>query len=176
MGCKSARVLGEENRIGQHVPERYLDDRDDLKGTRLKILCRLGALPVMRRVGRELQPPWPKVTRTCHTCNNGEIEDVEHFIMRCPSYDNPRNNMLTDVRTVIDRSPIALNAAGFDAMSQGDQCKILLGQRIGDPVAENRLDRNIKRFLRKAWNIRAPVTAAVNAVLGKEYEVFTWRR
>jgi hypothetical protein len=42
---------GEENRIGQHVPERYLDDRDDLKGTRLKCLSRLGALPVMGHIG-----------------------------------------------------------------------------------------------------------------------------
>ena len=44
---------GEENWMSQHVPERYLDDRDELKGTRLTILCRVGALPVMRRVGRE---------------------------------------------------------------------------------------------------------------------------
>jgi hypothetical protein len=27
--------LGKENWIGQHVPERYSDDRDDLKGTHL---------------------------------------------------------------------------------------------------------------------------------------------
>ena len=50
---------GETDRLGQHVPERYLDDRDRLKGTRLKMLCRTGALPVMRRIGRELSPPWP---------------------------------------------------------------------------------------------------------------------
>jgi hypothetical protein len=49
--------FGEEDRIGQHVPERYLDDRNDFKGARLKALCRLGALPVMRRVGREQKPP-----------------------------------------------------------------------------------------------------------------------
>jgi hypothetical protein len=167
---------GEEERLGQHVPERYLDDREDLKGTRLKVLCRVGALPVMRRVGREQVPPWPKATRTCPACNNGEIEDVEHFIMRCPDYESPRRSMMADVRMMIDRSPIALNAVNFDAMSQGDQCKILLGQRIGDPVTENRIDRDIKRYLRKAWNIRAPVTASVNRVLGKEYEVFVWRR
>jgi hypothetical protein len=34
----------------------------------------------------------------------------------------------------------------------------------------------MKRYLKKAWNIRAPVTASVNAVLGKEYEVVVWRR
>jgi hypothetical protein len=83
---------------------------------------------------------------------------------------------MADVPTVIDRSSIALTPANFDAMSHKEQCNILLGQRIGDPVAENRIDRNIKRYLKKAWNIRAPVTASVNVVLGKEYEVFVWRR
>jgi hypothetical protein len=57
---KNPRQYSLENLLGQHVPERYLDDRDDLKGTRLKILSRLGALPVMRRVGKEQKPPWPR--------------------------------------------------------------------------------------------------------------------
>ena len=51
---------GEVDRLGQHVPERYLDDRTNLKGTRLKMLCRLGCLPLMDRVGREASPTWPK--------------------------------------------------------------------------------------------------------------------
>ena len=45
----------EEGRLGRLVPERYLDDRDCLKDTRLKLLCRLNCLPVMDRVGREAQ-------------------------------------------------------------------------------------------------------------------------
>jgi hypothetical protein len=44
-------MSGELDRLGQYVPERYLDDRDSLKGTRLKLLCRTGSLPVMARVG-----------------------------------------------------------------------------------------------------------------------------
>ena len=48
---------GETGRLGQHVPERYLDDRANLKGTRLKMLSRLGCLPLMHRVGREAKPP-----------------------------------------------------------------------------------------------------------------------
>jgi hypothetical protein len=84
--------------------------------------------------------------------------------------------MMADIRMVIERSSIALTPAIFDAMSHKEQCNILLGQRIGDPVAKNRIDRNIMRYLKKAWNIRAPVTASVNAMLEKEYEVFVWRR
>ena len=163
---------GEEDKLGQHVPERYLDDREDLKGTRLKLLCRTGALPVMRRVGREARPSWPKAMRTCLTCNNGQVEDVEHFIMQCSSYENHRRTMMADARRTLHRSPAVLTAASFDAMSQGDQCQVLLGKRFGDPIAENRLDRTVKRFLRKAWTARAPVTASVNTVLKKEYEVF----
>ena len=68
---------GEVGRRCQHVPERYLDDRDDLKGTRLKLLCRIGSLPVMDKVGRELKPPWPKDCRVCYVCNTGVIEDVD---------------------------------------------------------------------------------------------------
>jgi hypothetical protein len=52
--------------------------------------------------------------------------------------------MLADVRTVIDRSSIAHTPAIFDGMSHKKQCYIILGQRIGDPVAENRIDRNFK--------------------------------
>jgi hypothetical protein len=160
---------GEEDKLGQHVPERYLDDRQDLKGTRT------GSLPVMRRVGREMEPPWPKPTRTCPTCNNGQVEDVEHFIMRCPSYDTPRGVMLSDARKALDRSPADLTASVFGAMSKEDQSHVLLGKRFGDPTAENRIDRSVKRFLRKAWTIRAPVTARVNAVLGKQYDVYEWK-
>ena len=167
---------GEDDKIGQHVPERYLDDREDLKGTRLKLLCRTGCLPVMRRVGREARPPWPKATRTCVKCNNGHVEDVEHFILRCSSYEKHRNIMLADARKVFDRSTAALTAADFDAMSPKEQCQVLLGKRFGDPSAENRLDRSVKRFLRKAWTTRAPVTDRINAVLGTQYEVFVWKR
>jgi hypothetical protein len=62
VGSKSPRILllnatgvKESDRPVQHVPERYLDDRDDLKSTCLQCLPRLRALPVnlMRSTGSE---------------------------------------------------------------------------------------------------------------------------
>ena len=130
----------------------------------------------MRRVGREQRPPWPKATRTCMMCNSGQVEDVEHFMMQCSHYETHRSKMMVDVRKTLNRAQAGITAAGFDAMSQRAQSHILLGKRIDDPVVENRVDRTVKRFLRKAWTARTPLTNSINAVLGKEYEVFTYRR
>ena len=56
-------------------------------------------------------------------------------------------------------------------MSSQAQCVVILGRRIGDPIAENRIDASVKRYLTKAWNLRAGVTARINAVLGTAYDV-----
>ena len=53
-------------------------------------------------------------------------------------------------------------------MCSQDQCDVLLGKRIGDPVAEDRIDSVVKRYLTKAWNLRAE--AKINAVLGTAYD------
>jgi hypothetical protein len=40
LGTKEEKK-GEKDLIGRHVPEQYLDDREDLKGRRPKVLCRV---------------------------------------------------------------------------------------------------------------------------------------
>jgi hypothetical protein len=69
--------------------------------------------------------------------------------------------MLSDTCKALDRSTSNITALGFTAMSEGQQSHVLLGKRFGDPAAEYRIDRSVKRFLRKAWTIRAPVTARI---------------
>ena len=61
----------------------------------------------------------------------------------------------------------------FETTPPVDQMAMLLGKRIGAPEAEDRLDRACKRFLRKSWNLRAPVTTVINNLMGTKYEVFT---
>ena len=60
----------------------------------------------------------------------------------------------------------------FKHMSSKDQVFILLSKRFGSPVAEDSIDRLVKRFLTKAWNARAPITTAINGTFGKSYKVF----
>jgi hypothetical protein len=163
---------GEVNKLGQHVPERYLDDRSNLKGTRLKMLCRLGCLPLMDRVGRETKPPWPRDLRTCAACHMGKIEDIHHFVMECPKYEVKRHALLQQVVRELVKSDGVVAAVDFANMDTGAQLSVLLGKRISDPKAEDRIDRNVKRFLSKCWNLRSEVTGAVNEALFTSYGIY----
>ena len=164
--------VGEVNKLGQHVPERYLDDRRNLKGTRLKLLCRLGCLPLMDRVGREAKPSWPAELRTCMACNLGKIEDTHHFVMECPKYENKRLAMLKQIIRELTKCTGHATAVSFAGMNSHAQLAVLLGKRISDPKTEDRIDRNMKRFLSKCWNLRSGVTDAVNDALHTSYGVF----
>ena len=156
---------GELGRLGQRVPERYLDDRKDIKGTRLKSLCRMGCLPVMNRVGREAKPAWPKENRVCLMCNNGQIEDVHHFVMICPAYSVARHRLLAITERLLANS----QTVDFQALNNQEQYWLVLGRRVGDLIVEDRIDSEVKRFLRKAWNKRALLTETINRVLGTTY-------
>ncbi len=164
--------VGEAGRWGRLVPERYLDDRRDLKGTRLKLLCRLGCLPVMLRIGREVKPKWPRESRLCLACSSGEVESVSHFVMSCPLYADKRRDLIRKVRGVLGASVGELDAASFEGLSTFGQELVLLGRRFGDPAAEDRIDGMVKRFLTKAWNMRALARDKINSVLGTSYDVF----
>jgi hypothetical protein len=164
---------GEEGRPGRLVPERYLDDRACLKGTRLKLLCRLNCLPVMERVGREVNPKWPKHSRVCFACGLGCVEDVQHFIMECPKYTVKRAALINQVGLIVSSSTCGLLAPAFRSMNNQEQCEVILGKRIGDPIAENRIDTVVKKYLIKTWNSRAEVTAKINATLGTNYDVYS---
>ena len=107
-------------------------------------------------------------------CDEGIVEDVQHFVMHCPSYAEKRATLMHDVAGVLATSNGTVGAEAFLAMPSQDQRHILLGRRVGDPAAENRIDRATKRFLRKAWNARERAglsTRIVNAVCGTAFSV-----
>ena len=161
---------GEVGRIGQHVPEIYLDDRTRLKGTRLKLLCRLGCLPVMDRIGREVIPRWPKYSRICFGFREGQIT---HFLMTCPVYAKQRGKLFSRVTEILANSNS--NAGPFWDMDREHHRQLLLGKRIGDPIAETKVDIAVKHFLIKAWNKRSCLTRTINSLLGTNYEAIRSR-
>jgi hypothetical protein len=72
---------GEVGMRGALVVERYLDDVQERLGSRLKVMCRAGCLPVMSRVAC-LSRRYGK----CPLCDSGEVEDVEHILLHCPAH------------------------------------------------------------------------------------------
>jgi hypothetical protein len=170
--AKYAFSIGEVDRPGQHTPQAYLDDRKNLKGTRIKLLCRLGCLPVMDRVGREAIPRWPKEARTCPMCRQVVVEDVAHFVSECPSYTTHRTRMECQVARVLQAGTTTISAAGLSALGHRARTRVLLGQRIGDPVVEDQIDKHVKVFLTKAWNTRAHMASVINTVMGTTHEVW----
>ena len=137
------------------------------------MLCRLGCLPLMDRVGREAKPPWPRDLRTCAACSTAMVEDVHHFVMECPKYEGKRTAMLRQAVVELARSDGDLSAVQFSVMPPGDQLAVLLGKRLSDPATEDRLDRSVKRYLSKCWNLRSEVTGAINDTLFTSYGIYT---
>jgi hypothetical protein len=165
---KYSAFTGEIDKFGYLVPERYLDKKRD-KGTRLKLLFRMDSAPIMDRVGRE--HGWPKEERICEACHLHQVETTTHFILECPLYARHRTKLLKGVHKALARSRGTITSSTFRSMTPIDQTAILLGQRIDDIITENRIDSDIKFFLRKAWNEREPITDRINQVFRKQYSI-----
>jgi len=91
--------------------------------------------------------------------------------MECPVYSAPRARLLSEAQLAWTRAPGL--QTDFEAVPAQDQMAVLLGKRFGAPKCEDRLDRACKRFLRKAWNLRAPLITVINDLMGTKYKVFT---
>ena len=104
-------------------------------------------------------------------CQQGKTESVAHFVSECPAYAPHRVRLHEQVARALECSNGNISSAAYLAMGELAQTRVLLGQRTGDPVAEDRVDTHVKKFLTKAWNVRAGMTAAVNTVMGTSYDV-----
>ena len=93
--------------------------------------------------------------------------------MDCPKYAVKRAMLLKQVVVELAKSDGDLKAVQFASMTPVDQLPVLLGKRISDTAAEDRLDRTEKRFLSKCWNLRSEVTGAVNDALFTSYGIYS---
>jgi hypothetical protein len=148
-----ACFTGEIGRRGALVPEPYLDDRDEPVGRRLKLMCRMGCLPTLKRVVREAE--LPPAHGTCQMCNSGSIEDIEHLIMNCDAYSRHRNKMFQSVEF------------NTECQTQSDRLDVLLGKSTGTSKADDRIDIAVKRFLKKAWRARKWLVLSTNKALNR---------
>jgi hypothetical protein len=153
VGKDFACFTGEIGRRGALVPEPYLDDRNEPIGRRLKLMCRAGCLPILKRVAREAK--LPAAHGTCKMCSSGSIEDIEHLVMNCDAYSRQRSKMLESV----DFGP--------ECQTQSDRLDVLLGKSTGVSKTDDTTDMAVKRFLKKAWRARKWLVLATNKILDR---------
>ena len=142
----------------------YLDDWSNREGVRLLTKCPLGYLVLMQSVAKML--PWPVAGGNCVLCGDGEVEDVTHFLQRCPRLQPCRDRLAreSDCRLrnagVPGAELLALLQAGGTS-----QLRALLGADVGYAptdvelhkqwaFARWTLDKLAKNFLLACWRLR----------------------
>ena len=163
MSSDRAVMKGEVGMRGALVVERYLDDVQERLGSRLKVMCRAGCLPVMSRVAWELD--LSRRHGKCPLCDSGEVEDVEHILLHCPAHQHHRSKMMASAAAVY---ATANNGAELGDSGEETQVRVLLGARAGSKAAEDVIDVQVKRFLVKVWKKRRRVSLAINDRLGRQ--------
>jgi exonuclease III len=159
-----AAYAGEVGRMGALVCERYLDDVKEREATKLKIKCRAKCMPLMKRVMKEanLPPEWAR----CVMCDSGDVEDEEHFLMKCKAYERHRERMMEKVAEAY--SVGNGGQGGFEELGDEEKMKILLGQQVGGKAPEDNIDHAMKRYVKRAWRARKRVTRKVEDLVRVE--------
>lgn len=152
MDSQRAQFEGEIGKLGALVCERYLDGVEEKTGCKLKLMCRVGCLPVLQRVAWENKwdPGWAR----CMMCDSGRAEDIQHFMLECKAYKRHREWMMSRV-------------AAHAPVETDERMAALLGARMASRKVEDKIDHAVQRFLKKAWRVRKTLTKAINRELGR---------
>ena len=141
-------------RFGAASPCGILQRTLNHAGAKLRLRLRCGGAPIM-----EAAAAWNKVPREerkCRICNEGFVEDAEHFTSRCSVYADLRDDCRQRMQQVIDeQSDPELRQAirDFDVeLILGD--KWLVGLSNEKRI---RLDSIICGYLKVAWRRREPI-------------------
>ena len=119
--------------------EKYLFSINNHKHRSALSRLRLSSHCLQIEKGRHHKHPLPRSERFCPSCQN-EIEDEPHFIIKCPLYDQERENLLQLVRN---------QSANFDLIPTEFQ-KFIFILSNEDPIVL----RGLSSFVYNAFRIR----------------------
>ena len=124
------RLLKQDHTLGTHP---YLDDRYNLRGTRLKSSLHFGTLWLMNRVASVLK--WPPGSGLCLLCCSGSIEDAEHFLLHCRGLVEHRLRFRAMLGSVLVQAGVAGQALldHYDALTNSKPMAAL-ALLAGEPV------------------------------------------
>jgi hypothetical protein len=124
------------------VPEVYVLDGTNCRGSRLLTGLRGGANVLRIETGRHYRPKLPVEDRICWCCGVG-VEDERHFMVICPFYDKERLQLFRDIFLV-----------------SGERLRLDLIRRpkvlLGDVVKRQRVEvfRCVKVYIKQAMDRR----------------------
>ena len=93
---------------------------------------RAGSLGLRNRTGRTVQD------KTCQKCTEGEIENEQHVVLKCPAYRIERNRMLGKVRRIWGEERYGV----WGGKDEGEQLKEIVGL-VGEPSEVRGGSRNL---------------------------------
>ena len=110
---------------------RYLDDTANRKAARFLTKCRLGHVMLMDTVARMMK--WPLSGGHCVLCGDGEVEDMHHFLIRCPALAVCRERMQSEPRSKL-RFAAEAGAALWSDFTASDKAQLSpAGWKLGPP-------------------------------------------
>ena len=148
----------------------YLDDRSNIRGTRMLTKVRLGHLMVLATVGRMLH--WPHSRARCVLCDDG-IETVQHFVNDCRFLAPCRARMMREICSALPLAGDAGLRRLSELRSSHDPWLKCVFPVAAEDVNEMEglaawiVDKAIKNCLDVMWRIRESIVGRLNVTAGK---------
>ena len=155
------------------VPQ-YLDDYNNVEGTRLLSKCRLGHLRLLGSVARDMS--WPLLRAQCLLCRSGEVENVQHFLS-CPglrrcqqAFEQVCRRNLTQIggpalsllSGVLGSGRLRLLLGGSPVWPSCPDDQDAEDYRVQCGQARWALDKATKNFLVASWRLRESVLGVLS--------------
>ena len=119
--------------------EKYLSEVRNIGWRKAMSRFRLSNHSLLIEKGRHLRPPLERSDRKCFICKN-EVEDERHFLIKCPLYENQRENLFQTCRE---------NCQQFDSL-ESDENKFLFIMTNED----ERVMRSVAKFISDSFKFR----------------------
>jgi hypothetical protein len=138
-------------RMGRARNVSWLDRVFSHPGAAIRMKLRCGALPLMIRVGAQLDIP--RERRICLMCDGKHVEDANHFVSTCPHFHDMRQHCLERISDKLGLLP----APQLRSAIASCDSELFLGDRLLDGLprdVERAVDNVICDFLKVAWRKR----------------------
>ncbi len=124
--------------------EMYVDDLGDRRGASLKFRFRTRSAGLRGEVGG-----WKNrdEDRQCIMCSMQEDENVEHVLFKCKAYRSEREQLWREVVGTED-------IEWWSRLGEEEKVRVLLGGETDTTDEAGRIDRGVKKYLRKVMDKR----------------------